>query len=243
MNEKFKRTFTLTNNLFDTTDTLKLSGVLDLAQEISGNHADILGCGFNEFIAKNYIWIIARNYIEFIKPIKYIKSIILETYPTKQRFVEYPREVKFYDEKEELLCVSKSIWMVLNLKDFGVETPSLFEGLDLDLVNPYFEGRVKKLPIEPRENLNFLKEVEVTYSMLDHNGHMNNTLYLDWFLDIYKTQNIKTVQVEYVRQSFLGNKLWLYGSKHGNLISLYGYHQDELRFYMQVRIEDLVNEN
>ena len=83
----------------------------------------------------------------------------------------------------------------------------------------------------------------VTYSMLDHNGHMNNTHYLDWFLDIYKTQNIKTVQVEYVRQSFLGNKLWLYGSKHGNLISLYGYHQDELRFYMQVRIEDLVNEN
>ena len=243
MNEKYKRTFTLTNNLFDTTDMLKLSSVLDLSQEISGNHADVLGCGFNEFIAKKYIWVITRNYIEFLKPIQYMKSITLETYPTKQRFVEYPREVKFYDEKGELLCVSKSIWMVLNLNDFAVETPALFDGLDLDSIEPYFEGRVRKLPIESREKLNFLKEVEVTYSMLDHNGHMNNTHYLDWFLDIYKTQNIQTVQVEYVKQSFLGDKLWLYGLKNGNLISLYGYRQDELRFYMQVRIEDLVNEN
>lgn len=238
MNEKYKRTFTLTNNLFDTTDHLKLSSVMDLSQEISGNHADILGCGFNEFIAKNFIWVITRNYIEFLKPIEYIKNIVVETYPTKQRFVEYPREVKFYNEKGELLCVSKSIWMVLNLKDFEIETPSLFEGLNQDLITPYFKDRIKKLPIEPRENLGFLKEVEVTYSMLDHNGHMNNTHYLDWFLDIYKTSRVKKVQVEYVKQSFLGEKIFLYGSKNGNLISLYGYHQDELRFYMQAEFEE-----
>ena len=238
MNEKYKRTFTLTNNLFDTTDHLKLSSVMDLSQEISGNHADVLGCGFNEFIAKNYIWVITRNYIEFLKPIKYIKNITLETYPTKQRFVEYPREVKFYDEKGELLCVSKSIWMVLNLHNFEIETPNLFDGLDQSLIHPYFENRIRKLPIEKRENLHFLKEVEVSYSMLDHNGHMNNTHYLDWFLDIYKVSNIKTAQVEYVKQSFLGEKLFLYGNKNGNLISLYGYHQDELRFYMQVQVEE-----
>ena len=150
MNEIFKKTFTLTNNLYDRTDTLKPSSIFDLSQEISGDHADILHCGFTEFIAKGYIWVIVRNYVEFIKPIKHVSSLDLETYLTKPRFVEYPREVCFYS-KEGLVAITKSIWMILDYKTFNVVTPELFNDIDYSKIEHISSETKEKLAkIQPK---------------------------------------------------------------------------------------------
>lgn len=244
MNEKLNKTFTITNNLYDTNDILKPSSVFDLSQEISGDHANLLKCGFNEFIAQDLIWVVVRNYLEIIEPIKFHSKLKLETYPLPTRFVEYPREVKYFDEGGKLLAVSKSIWMILNVKNFEIQTPHLFDNLDLNLNEPYFKTRIKKLPIIKKENLIHSKNVEVTFSMLDHNGHLNNTRYLDMFLDVFEPDNyIKSVQVEYVKQSFLRDVLSLYKYEDGEDKYLYGYKDDELRFYMKVTFGGKINEN
>ena len=234
MNEIFKKTFTLTNNLYDRTDTLKPSSIFDLSQEISGDHADILHCGFTEFIAKGYIWVIVRNYVEFIKPIKHVSSLDLETYLTKPRFVEYPREVCFYS-KEGLVAITKSIWMILDYKTFNVVTPELFNDIDYSKIHPYFTTRLKKLSLIPKEKLEFCKDIIVTYSMLDHNGHLNNTHYLDFYLDVYQpSKYIKSLQVEYIKQGFLNDKISLYRYSENEKDYLYGYRNEDLIFYMKV---------
>ena len=70
--------------------------------------------------------------------------------------------------------------------------------------------------------------------MLDHNGHLNNTRYLDFYLDVFKPEKSpKILQVEYTKQSFLGDKLKLFEYENEDKKYLYGYKDDELRFYLE----------
>lgn len=231
MQKTYRKTYQITTNMLDCHDCLKMSTLLDVAQEVAGDHAEELGCGFETMIKQDLIWVIVRNYVEIIKKPINFKEIEVVTYPLKPRFVEFNRETEFY-HNGELFAVSRSTWMVINIKDFSVKAPDFFKGFDDDL--GYFKRRIRKLPVIEKSQLQKVKEVDVLYSMLDHNGHMNNTKYVDFYLDIFRPEfSVKTLQIEYIKQSFLDDKLSLYIKENEGKRYLSGYKDDELKFYME----------
>ena len=231
MQKTYRKTYQITTNMLDCHDCLKMSTLLDVAQEVAGDHAEELGCGFETMIKQDLIWVIVRNYVEIIKKPINFKEIEVVTYPLKPRFVEFNRETEFYHDGE-LFAVSRSTWMVINIKDFSVKAPDFFKGFDDDL--GYFKRRIRKLPVIEKTQLQKVKEVDVLYSMLDHNGHMNNTKYVDFYLDIFRPEfSVKTLQIEYIKQSFLDDKLSLYIKENEGKRYLSGYKDDELKFYME----------
>lgn len=231
MQKTYRKTYQITTNMLDCHDCLKMSTLLDVAQEVAGDHAEELGCGFETMIKQDLIWVIVRNYVEIIKKPINFKEIEVVTYPLKPRFVEFNRETEFYHDGE-LFAVSRSTWMVINIKDFSVKAPDFFKGFDDDL--GYFKRRIRKLPVIDKSQLQKVKEVDVLYSMLDHNGHMNNTKYVDFYLDIFRPEfSVKTLQIEYIKQSFLDDKLSLYIKENEGKRYLSGYKDDELKFYME----------
>lgn len=231
MQKTYRKTYQITTNMLDCHDCLKMSTLLDVAQEVAGDHADELGCGFETMIKQDLMWVIVRNYIEIIKKPINFKEIEVVTYPLKPRFVEFNRETEFY-HNGELFAVSRSTWMVINIKDFSVKAPDFFKDFDDDL--GYFKRRIRKLPVVDKSRLQKVKEAEVLYSMLDHNGHMNNTKYVDFYLDIFRPEfSVKTLQIEYIKQSFLDDKLSLYIKENEGKRYLSGYKDDELKFYME----------
>lgn len=231
MQKTYRKTYQITTNMLDCHDCLKMSTLLDVAQEVAGDHAEELGCGFETMIKQDLIWVIVRNYVEIIKKPINFKEIEVITYPLKPRFVEFNRETEFYHDGE-LFAVSRSTWMVINIKDFSVKAPDFFKDFDDDL--GYFKRRIRKLPVIEKSQLQKVKEVDVLYSMLDHNGHMNNTKYVDFYLDIFRPEfSVKTLQIEYIKQSFLDDKLSLYIKENEGKRYLSGYKDDELRFYME----------
>lgn len=231
MQKTYRKTYQITTNMLDCHDCLKMSTLLDVAQEVAGDHAEELGCGFETMIKQDLIWVIVRNYVEIIKKPINFKEIEVVTYPLKPRFVEFNRETEFYHDGE-LFAVSRSTWMVINIKDFSVKAPDFFKDFDDDL--GYFKRRIRKLPVIEKSQLQKVKEVDVLYSMLDHNGHMNNTKYVDFYLDIFRPEfSVKTLQIEYIKQSFLDDKLSLYIKENEGKRYLSGYKDDELKFYME----------
>lgn len=231
MQKTYRKTYQITTNMLDCHDCLKMSTLLDVAQEVAGDHAEELGCGFEIMIKQDLIWVIVRNYVEIIKKPINFKEIEVVTYPLKPRFVEFNRETEFYHDGE-LFAVSRSTWMIINIKDFSVKAPDFFKGFDDDL--GYFKRRIRKLPVIEKSQLQKVKEVGVLYSMLDHNGHMNNTKYVDFYLDIFRPEfSVKTLQIEYIKQSFLDDKLSLYIKENDGKRYLSGYKDDELKFYME----------
>ena len=230
MMKTFKKKYQITTNMLDCTDSLKVSTFLDIAQEIAGDHAEELGCGFETMIKQDLIWVIVRNYVEIYKKPQSFKEIEVVTYPLKPRFVEFNRDTEFY-HNSELFAATRSTWMVINIKDFSVKAPDFFKDFDDD--QGFFKRRIRKLTNIKKEELEKVKDIEVTYSMLDHNGHMNNTRYLDFYLDVFRPKTpIKTLQVEYTKQSFLDDILTIYKKEIDGKKYLAGYKDDELRFYM-----------
>ena len=231
METKYKKIYQITTNMMDCHDCLKMSTLLDIAQEVAGDHADELGCGFEVMIKHNLIWVIVRNYVEILKKPVNFKEIEVVTYPLKPRFVEFNRETEFY-HNGELFAVSRSTWMVINTKDFNIESPNFFKEYTDDL--GYFKRRIKKLALKDKNILKKAKDVEVLYSMLDHNGHMNNTRYVDFYLDVFKPEfSVKTLQIEYIKQSFLDDKLTLFIKDDEEKKNMSGYKDNELKFYME----------
>ena len=138
----FEEFFRITTNMVDENDYLKLSSILDIAQNIAGDHATELKIGFNEFIKKDLIWVLIRNKVEIVKNIHDPKIIKAVTYPLKPRFIEYPREVLLY-VNDELICKIHQVWCIYNIKDNNVVSYKMD-----DYVSNHpslFDGRVKKL--------------------------------------------------------------------------------------------------
>lgn len=231
MNKKFTKAYQITTNMMDKNDVIKVSTLLDIAQEIAGKHADVLGCGFEPMIKQNLIRVVVRNCVEIYKEPKNFDEITAVTYPLKPRFVEFNRDTEFY-HNGELFAAVRSTRMVINIKNYQVEAPNFFDSYTDSL--GFFKRRIKKLPTLEKSELTKIKDIEIVYSMLDHNGHMNNTKYLDFYLDIFKpTNSTKTLQIEYIKQSFLDETLELYINDKGEKRYLAGYKNDELRFYME----------
>lgn len=228
----FEETFRVTTNMVDENDYLKLSSVLDIAQNIAGDHATELKIGFNEFIKKDLIWVLVRNKVEIIKNFHDPKIIKAITYPLKPRFIENPREVLIY-ANDELIYKIHQVWCIYNIKDNKVVT---FNFDELSSNHPsVFEGRVKKLVTS--KDLPYLNKVRIPYTYCDHNKHMNNTHYLDLYLDnfyVFNKVNIKSFQIEYLKQCYLFDDLDLFADSEPSIHKILGKKGDENIFYLEV---------
>ena len=230
----FKEEFRITNNMLSNKDYLKPSSILDISQQVAGDHADKLGIGYHDFIKKDLIWVVVRNRVEIINNKYDLKKVSATTFAYNSRLVEYPREVLIKSNKEEIAKV-KQIWMVYNLKTKSLET---FDFTPYVTNRPtMFVNRIKKLPSIDKNELTFLKDVKVPLSYCDHNGHLNNSHYLDFYYDEYWVNhqvNIKAFQIEYITQAYLNETLSLYIKEEDNKHKLYGYRGEERVFILEV---------
>ena len=231
-NLEYKETFRITTNMLDCNDSLKLSEILDIAQNIAGDHAEHLGIGFTPFINKGWIWVVVRNRVEIVKDIKSIKEIEAETYAINPRFIEFPREIILRSNGEEFAKIEQ-VWMILNINTKQLVGPKELEEFHSSKP-PLFASRTKKLPLIPKEQLKFNSKFVVPYSMIDHNKHLNNTRYLDLYLNLYKNDNFVSFQAEYINQAFLDDELSLYTFKNDKQNYFYVYKDDTLIFYCLV---------
>lgn len=234
MKNSYSETYRITTNMLDRYEYLKPSAILDLCQNIAGNHATEMGIGFGPFYLKGWYWVVVRTKVEIVKNIKKPEVLLLKTYPLKPRFVEYPRDIEIYNENEIIIKV-RTIWMIYNFKTKSIADTSSLEDFGSDFPG-VFLNRVRRIPLVDKIKLKFIKKVVVLNSMIDHNGHMNNTRYLDLYLDIFgsdEKNSMKGFQVEYLKQCFLNDTIELYVYEENNSKYLYGYIKEELMFYLK----------
>lgn len=236
--EEFLKTYTITVNDLDRYDRIKPSTYLDLSQDLASNHADLLHIGFLDLIKKDLIWVVVRTKVEIFDFKKNISLIKGRTFPLKNRFVEAPRDYEFYDEKGHLISKGESSWLVLNYKE------NKLVSLDLKInenESSVFNERIKKLNKIERNEDNFIKNITVSNTMIDHNNHLNNIHAMDIFLDaisLKENEVITSFQIEYLSQAFKDDVLSIYLYKNENIYSLYAYKEKELKFYLEVKVNE-----
>ena len=177
----YRQTKTIEDIHLDRFGRLKLSTLLYFAQEAAGGHCQILKLDWETLAQKDLFWAVIRQKVEITRLPTRGETITVETWPMPTTRSAFPRATVAYDEQGKELFRVIGLWVLMNTKTRGMVLPAK-SGVDLDgtlrgteLAAP---GSIAPMALENMTLRN------VRFTELDRNGHMNNTRYLDWLVDL-----------------------------------------------------------
>ena len=177
----FRQTHTVDALATDRFGKLKPSMLLYYLQEAAGAHFATLEDKTAPIAGKRLFWAVTRHRLVISRLPRLGEKITVETWPMPTTRVAYPRAVAFYDENGRELARAISLWVLMDMESRAMVLP----GKSGVTVNGILRGCEPEVPksLMPKELPNSVTHT-VTYSLLDKNGHMNNTRYLDWVSDL-----------------------------------------------------------
>lgn len=203
-NKYFYEKYRLRTNDFDTLDHIYMSSILDFCQDSAGEHANELKVGFDDLYKDGRIWMVLRTKIKAIDYPPTLSSVLVKTWPLAPNRIDMDRNylITSLDEnKTYFKVVSK--WIVCNISD-----RRLVRAKDVHFDIDSYSDEI--LFDEPFDKLSFddfacedSKLINTTYLDLDHNGHINNTKYMNFILlgvEELQNQKILEMQIDYVHE-------------------------------------------
>lgn len=177
----YREKFKLYGNDCDCHGRVKPSALLGILQEVAGAQCTDLHMSWEEMAAKNLFWAITRQSLQITRLPRAYETITIETWPVPASRVAYPRSTIGYDEQGNELFRCMALWVLMDLQNRSMILPGK-SGIDVP-------GHVRGLELPAPKSLSPLvlamnHDRIVRFNQLDRNGHMNNTRYLDWVMDL-----------------------------------------------------------
>ena len=207
----YKQNFTLTPMHVDRFGRATPAALLYLVQEAAGSHCALLAVDHDTLSHRHLFWAVTRNRVQITRLPRLGETVTVETWPMPTTRVAYPRSVVAYDENRNELFRSISLWVLMDSRTRGMLLP----GKSGIIVNGTLTGTELTPPhaiaARPMENTAVRT---VGYSLLDRNGHMNNTRYLDWVFDLlpsafHESHPVQEFTVCYLNEAREGEEIAL----------------------------------
>lgn len=199
----------------DFTNKLKMSAAFNYFQEIAGLHSDSLGIGFNT-IQKNpgVAWVLTRMRVDIIKYPIWDQEVYVETWPQIPRKYEFERDFFIKDLDGNIMVRAISTWAIINIKTRSLEKT---EAIAIEYPEIVTERAIDCKLTKPRASggLEIAYKRVVGCSDIDMNGHLNNSKYIDFIMDCFtvedvKSHFVKSIQVNYISEALPGDTIVLY---------------------------------
>lgn len=181
MEPLFSQEFTITDNIVDCYGRLKPSMILFFAQEIAGQHCNLLCVDYETLAKHRMFWAVTRHRVQITRLPQRGETIRVETWPMPTTKVAYPRSMVAYDKSGNECFRSISLWVLMDMDTRNMILPGK-SGISVvgtlrgnELPSP--------LGLVPNDHSQH-RSRSVCFTDLDRNGHMNNTRYLDWIYDL-----------------------------------------------------------
>ena len=157
------------------------AALLYLVQEAAGEHCSLLAVDREHLSHKHLFWAVSRNRIQITRLPMLGETVTIETWPMPTTRVAYPRSVVAYDKDRRELFRSISLWVLMDERTRAMILPGK-SGVTVDGTLTGTELTVPHaIAVRPMEHTVTRR---VGYSLLDQNGHMSNTRYMDWLDDL-----------------------------------------------------------
>jgi len=178
-NSKYTQTIVLRTADCDMFGTWRPSAILEVMQETAGIHSAQCGLPRNVLDEMGVAWVISRTRVEMQRLAHAGESLTVETYPTPNRHMFFPRSHIFRDASGEVIGSANSLWVLI---DF--ESRAVVKRDDIAAMLP--DNRDLKpaagMPatVRPLAGETVTGEIIPQFTDMDVNVHVNNTKYLDW---------------------------------------------------------------
>ncbi len=236
----FTKEFDLRTADFDCRRQLQPSSVLDLFQAVAGEHASRIGCGFEDFLAQNKMWVVVRTKFEILKPATLFQRIIVKTWPLPPRGLSFQREYLIEAEDGTVLVKGTSDWVVMHATERKlVAAKDVYPITEGFCTETMFEGRTPKLRDFETEQPSYL--ITPGYSQLDMNGHVNNTKYANYVLDavdLREHEQISEFQIDFRHEVQSGQPLEILHKREEDYIFAKGIDENQtIMFSCKIKLK------
>lgn len=228
---------------------IKIYSLMQYLQEIASVHAEQLGFGNDWLREINGYWVLSNIRVQISIFPKCNDEVTIRTWPSGNTRLIATREFvgKAQDGRE--LFSAGSEWMVLNRHTNRPKNLSRLNMNSLAIGPKVIEKEIERL--KPAAGLPQAEQVSVPFSSIDLNGHVNNTEYVRWGIDAVRAKfslegNVRSLQVTYLAEVFLADKLDLLVSAGSNrLFYVIGRKADKANnvFVMEVSLAENCNES
>lgn len=177
----FEQTHHIADIHVDAFGRVKPSVLLYFAQEAAGGHCQQLQLDWDTLAKQDLFWAVIRQRVQVTRLPMRGETITVQTWPMPTTRTAYPRATVGYDAEGNELFRVMGLWVLMNLKTramvlpgkSGVEVPGILRGNEL----------AAPTSLAPAPYANSVTR-KVHYTLLDRNGHMNNTHYMNWLDDL-----------------------------------------------------------
>jgi len=205
------------------------SAILTAMQETAGVHSALLGLDRAAMDSLNLGWILSRLKVEFTRLPRTGETLTIETWPTPNRHLFFPRSHVFRDASGAQIGCANSLWTTMNLTDRRVEKSDFVisrmpDNSDL-APSAGMPATVKPVNGEP-----VVGKVISQFTDLDTNGHVNNTRYMDWCmnalgLDALRERCLTTFDVNFDSEILPGSEIRTELTLDGDRFSFIGFDE------------------
>ena len=183
---------------------LKISTIFKYLQQVSTNHAELLGVGKKDTVDKGMFWVITRMRVVIHKMPKMLETLTVTTHPGETMLFIFPRFYEIYNEQGELVISASSSWALLDNETHKVKMKPFDDGFSIP-----WKKDDRDIPLPEKVSINgdieLVESRKVRYSDIDLNGHLNNTKYIDYIIDIhdsnfYNKHQVKEILINYEKE-------------------------------------------
>lgn len=240
---KLDRTYRLRTSDFDRYHKILPATLLDMFQDMAGEHADYIGIGYDGMHENNLFWILLRVKYEVIRMPKLYTDITASTWPHEPKKGFFVPDYVISDADGNELVIGSSQWGIADLTTRRLVAPKNVK-YDIDEYYPKcnFDYELKKLKdFEITDDL-VPYEIISGYTDIDVNGHVNNIKYANYVInaiELGKDEIIKDFQIDYRKEVKEGEKLLVYHVREGNNICCKGCDLDgQVRFVTGITVSN-----
>lgn len=209
----YQNQYHLRTSDFDRWNRIYPSTVLDMFQDVAGDHAKQLGIALGEESGSEFIWVLAKTKYKMLCEEFPSKIVTVRTWPHKPDGINFRRDYVIEGENGESLVKGTSDWVVISaVKRKIVLLKNLYPFEKAEFCEEStFDGRLPRLNITQADDNAY--EVCPGFTDIDINNHVNNTKYANFVLnaiDPGKENVIDTFRIDYHKEIFCGQTVLLH---------------------------------
>ena len=193
----YDETFCLRPRDCDLNEKWRPSAILETMQDAAGAHSKLLGCGRDELVKQDIVWVLSRLELHMDRYPAVGEQITVHTFPTPTRICFFPRYYIFTDAHGEMIGKAGSLWLLLDVNTRHMLPPGEIGKLIPDNKNLSVPMNLPAT-VGSLQGEEFVSEYRPVYTDLDVNGHVNNTRYADWLCNSLGIDLMKEYEPEHI---------------------------------------------
>jgi len=231
--------YTVPYSQADAKGQMKPGALLSLfTNEMAENHSAMQGFGRQQMLEKGMVFLLSKVSIRFCRMPKAMETLQITTYERGAKGAQYRRLFTVKTQSGEIVAEAVTLWVLADMHAHKILRPSAFP----------FEIHVYDQPVDVPMDKHLHDHGEgqlilqrpVCYSDVDVNGHLNNAKYLDIVCDCLTCElqraDIEQVQIHYVKEAALSDKLQIYKSVQQQTVYLWAQNGEQSCFEAKVQL-------